>query len=140
MVSDRLSSACSEGFYLYLWADNDGGKIPYDIYMRVDFNHAGYGRVIPFTMPYNENGIYTFDDISNCWLNGEIGTDGELHKGWGVRKNEKYSYIHFKYVYDFDNNKHVYYLDDEVYGLGSYNDTTPDELELNLYEAKINFE
>ena len=129
-VSDRLSASCSEGFYLYLWTDNDNRTIPSDIYMRVEFNHAGYGRVIPMTMPYGANGVYTFDDIFSIWKN-----DG----GWGVKKNEKYSYIHFKYVYDKEKFQHVYYLDTEFYNnMNSiYLDGTPDELEINLYEANI---
>ncbi len=137
VVSDRLSDASSEGFYLYLWADNDNGALPSDIYMRVDFNHAGYGRVVPMTMPYmdnsTDNAIFTFVDIFNKWTNN-------VPNGWGIRANEKYSYIHFKYVYDSDNRQHVYYLDPDTYGLSSYGDATPDELELNLYEPKINFE
>ena len=136
-VSDRFSDSCSEGFYLYLWADNDSGAVPSDIYMRVEFNHAGYGRVIPFTMPYMEGSrIYSFHDISDAWLVGN--QNGTL--GWGVKKNELFSYVHFKYAYDRNSKQHVYFLDDETYGLSSYYDDTSDELELNLYEAKINFE
>lgn len=135
VIKDRLSSESSDGFYLYLWADNDNGAVPSDIYMKVDFCHAGYGRVIPFTMPYldtvHEKRIYTFEEVSYEWC---------VNGGWGVKTNDKYSYIHFKYVYDKKNRRHVYFLDDETYGLGSYNDSTPDELELNLYESKINFE
>ena len=132
VVSDRLSKASSEGFYLYLWADNDNGAIPSDIYMRVEFNHAGYGRVIPFTMPYF-NTYYrdSFEKVCDIWAN---------HGGWGIVKNEKFSYIHFKYVYDSDSKQHVYYLDPDTYVLYSYQDSSPDELELDLYEAKINFE
>lgn len=140
VVSDRFSSTNSEGFYLYLWADNDKGKLPTDIYMRVEFNHAGYGRVIPFTMPYFKEGntskIYTFSQIYTAW----VPSDPTQRVGWGVTKNEEFSYIHFKYVYDEDSKQHVYYLDGDTYGMGSFVDETPDELELNLYESKINFE
>jgi hypothetical protein len=133
VVADRESDACSEGFYLYLWADNDNGAVPQDLYMRVEFNHAGYGRVIPFTMPYLEGDrIYSFEDVSDVWLNSES-------KGWGVQANEKYSYVHFKYKYDRESGKHVYFLDDDTYGQINYADGTPDEMEINLYEAKIKF-
>ena len=135
VVSDRFSQACSEGFYLYLWADNDNGAIPTDIYLRIDFNHAGYGRVVPMTMPYidgsNANRIYTMEEICDKWIN---------HGGWGVLSNEKYSYIHLQYAYDSNTKRHVYYLDPDTYGLGAYNDRTPDEMEINLYEPKINFQ
>ena len=135
VVTDRISENSSEGFYLYLWADNDNGALPSDIYMRVDFNHAGYGRVVPMTLPYlsntNANKIYTFAEIEGKWTEGD---------GWGVRVNEKYSYIHFKYVYDSQSGRHVYYLDPDTYGLGLFENSMPDYLELNLYEPKINFE
>lgn len=52
-VQDKYqSNASSDGFYLYLWKDNESGVIPSDIYMKVEFNHAGYGRTIPFMMPF----------------------------------------------------------------------------------------
>lgn len=135
VVSDRCLNENTSGFYLYLWADNDNVGIPSDVYMRVDFNHAGYGRVIPMTMPFiddaNTNHILTMEEIYDKWKN---------HGGWGVRLNEKYSYIHFKYVYDSDTKRHVYYLDTDTYGENYFSvDGTPDELELNLYEPKITF-
>lgn len=133
VVSDRLSHASAEGFYLYLWVDDDNGEIPSDIYMRVEFNHAGYGRIIPFTMPYTDDGtpiLDTFAYVTDKWIN---------HGGWGVVANERYSYVHFKYVYDKETKQHVYYPDTDMYGMESY-DTTRNELELDLYEAKIKFE
>jgi hypothetical protein len=138
VVGDRLSESCSDGFYLYLWADNDNGSVPSDVYMRVEFNHAGYGRVVPMTMPYlygtNDDKIYTMEEIAGIWARNNP------NRGWGIRANEKFSYIHFKYVYDSEAKMHVYYLDPDTYGFGGYYDSSvPDELNLNLYEPKINF-
>lgn len=143
VVKDSLfSTASSEGFNLYLWADNDNGNIPTDIYMKVEFNHAGYGRTIPFMMPYydiNKDGRYgvkTFEQIMDDWRSGNE---------YGMKKYSKYSYIHFKYRYDKEKEKRVYYLDPETYGdFAYYNqesnaDTSPNELEINLYEAKVSF-
>ena len=59
--------------------------------------------------------------------------------GWGIKTNEKFSYIHFKYVYDKQNERHVYYLDPETYGIGTFISDVPNEIELNLYEPKITF-
>ena len=51
IISDKYSSdASSEGFYLYLWKDNFEGTVPQDIYMKVEFNHAGFGRTVPLIM------------------------------------------------------------------------------------------
>ena len=45
----------------------------------------------------------------------------------------KFSYIHLKYEYDKDNDKHIYYLDPETYG----NINGNKEIVINLYEAKV---
>ena len=146
-VRDKFQSdASSDGFYLYLWKDNESGVIPTDIYMKVEFNHAGFGRTIPFMMPFwdpykyekvpdkdkplKKKGIKTFKEILNDWNsikndNGvwqcEIKED-ETSKTintdgqYGARQYMKYSYIHFKYKYDKIHKQHIYYLDDEFYG------------------------
>ena len=145
VVEDKyMSDASSEGFYLYLWKDNFLGTVPQDIYMKVEFNHAGYGRTIPFMMPFWDNkkwsskkGIKTFEEILADWKN-ESGTDGP----YGIQQYLKYSYIHFKYKYDklSKPKRHVYYLDDEFYGTDVKNGGVHFEdnaITINLYEAKI---
>lgn len=138
VVEDKYqSSNSSEGFYLYLWKDNDEGVIPSDIYLKVEFNHAGYGRSVPMMMPFvdpkkhnGNKGIKLFQDILDDF-NGE-GTD----KPYGIRQYLKYSYIHLKYCYDKDSQTHLYYLDNNQYG--DYGSRIKDNcLIINLYEAKI---
>ena len=58
-IKDNYNTdACSEGFYLYLFAENAPSYVPKPYYMKVEFNHAGYGITIPFIKPtiINENG------------------------------------------------------------------------------------
>lgn len=122
----------SEGYNLYLWSD-DSTRVPTDIYMKVEFNHAGYGRIIPFMMPYKYNettlGIKTFDDIRSDWVEGD---------GYGIKLYNKYSYIHFKYRYDEYSKRYIYYMDNETYGTDvGYNDKNA--ITINLYEAKVSF-
>ena len=127
-VRDKYSSdSSSDGFYLYLWKDNDLGFYPTDIYMKVEFNHAGYGRVIPFMMPYDRERkrLKSFGDIVADW-NGD---------GYGIREYLRYSYIHFKYRYDKKEKKHIYYLDTDQYGQLELNDGGV--LNINLWEAKV---
>lgn len=155
--SKNTSSSSSDGFYLYIWKDNES-TMPQDLFMKVEFNHAGYGRTIPFMMPFwdkhkweNDNtkmGIKTFQEIIDDWnsqriyrlytnpnsyktleqygalnadeqskyypdwIYGNNGTDGH----YGIRQYNKYSYIHLKYQYDKENDKHYYYIDPETYG------------------------
>ena len=46
------TSKSSEGFYLYLFPnDVKGENTSRTIYMKVEFNHAGYGKTIPMILP-----------------------------------------------------------------------------------------
>ena len=181
----NTSTASSEGFYLYLWKDNES-VLPQDLYMKVEFNHAGYGRTIPFMMPYwdkqkwnnKKSGIKTFDEILNDWKSkkytyknkdkdkpNDLKTEDdylqlseELRKNYllldmfkwkvnntetdghyGMRQYMKFSYIHLKYKYDKDNDKHIYYLDPETYGNIDFPNGKDGnkEIVINLYEAKV---
>lgn len=153
-VQDKYqSNASSDGFYLYLWKDNEIGVTPVDLYVKVEFNHAGYGRTIPMMMPFwdenkhkDKKGIKTFQEILDDWNsekdeNGIWKNDGEVTDGqYGARQYMKYSYIHFKCKYDKKHKQHIYYLDDDYYGK-DVNDGgvhfTDNIITLNLYEAKM---
>ena len=169
VVTDKNSSKrSSEGFYFYTYKTNDNGVYPSDIYMRVEFNHAGYGRVIPFMMPYirkseetlkdnnspgyerytnikRENKIKTFDDICYDWSEIDIdkGIKNEHLKddsdiGYSAVRYMKYCHIKWKYRYDKQTQKHIYYLDPDVYGTGVTSDNKHgNNIILNLYEGKI---
>ena len=141
VVSDKYSSkSSSEGFYLYLWVDNDMDIYPQDLYMQIEFNHAGYGRTVPFMLPYfdivkdGQRGIKTFDEVMYDW---------RVKNGYGIRTYTRYAYIHLKRRYSDELKNHVYYLDPEQYGndalykKGMNADGSPTELEIDLYEAKI---
>lgn len=161
-VRDKFQSdASSDGFYLYLWKDNESGVMPSDIYMKVEFNHAGYGRTIPFMMPFwdhkkrydkendklpQKQGIKTFREILNDWNStkdeNEIWrNEGNITDGqYGARQYMKYSYIHFKYKYDKIHKQHIYYLDDDFYGTDPENGGVhykDNVMTINLYEAKM---
>ena len=46
-VCDRYNrSKSSEGFYLYLFPDDIDNNKERTIYMKVEFNHAGYGKKV----------------------------------------------------------------------------------------------
>lgn len=166
-VTDKFSSKrSSEGFYFYTYKSNDNGVFPNDIYMRVEFNHAGYGRTIPFMMPYirkNEENIEsgkpgyrynkekrsdkikTFDDICYDW--SELDIDNNLSQkdendiGYGTVRYMKYCHIKWKYRYDKRTQKHIYYLDPDVYGdsvtYKGEGKRHGNNIILNLYEGKI---
>ena len=171
VVTDKNSSKrSSEGFYFYTYKTNDNGVYPSDIYMRVEFNHAGYGRVIPFMMPYirkseenlkknspgyeryadvnsehckTKNKIKTFDDICYDWSEIDIDKKNKPLKddidiGYSAVRYMKYCHIKWKYRYDKQTQKHIYYLDPDVYGTGVTSENNHgNNIILNLYEGKI---
>ena len=167
VVTDKYSSKhSSEGFYFYTYRTNDNGVYPSDIYMRVEFNHAGYGRTIPFMMPYvreserkdekspyyGETKIKSFEDICNDWstefTKKTVDEDGKKTEkkytqngddlGYGSVKYVKYTHIKWKYRYDKDTQKHIYYLDPELYGESvTSSNGQGNNIILNLYEGKI---
>lgn len=70
-VTDRYNSgASSEGFYLYLFSETAPKYEPVSIYMKAEFNHAGYGRTIPFIMPTTviNDEVLPIDPISDSDL------------------------------------------------------------------------
>jgi len=140
-----ISNNSSEGFYLYTWELNDIPTIPADVYLKVEFNHAGYGRNIPMMAPYitkterddpsqgnpyyNKTGFKTNADIAGDW-NG--------NRQYGIKRYTRYSYIHFKAKYDTNTKRHIYYLDPDTYG--TKYDWDKSVLNINLYEARIAFD
>ena len=147
VIKDKYNSTTSsEGFYLYLWRDNDNGVIPSDLYMKVEFNHAGYGRTIPFMMPYKDKDddgkekgeIKTFQEIVDDW---QPTKEESKYVGYGIKRYMKYSYIHLKYQYDTVDKRHVYYVDTDLYkGTDKSIYGIDNTMKFDLYEAKINFD
>lgn len=147
VIKDKYNSTTSsEGFYLYLWRDNDSGATPTDLYMKVEFNHAGYGRTIPFMMPYKDKDddgkekgeVKTFKEIVDDWRPTE--EEGK-YVGYGIKRYMKYSYIHLKYQYDTVDKRHVYYVDTDLYkGTDKSIYGIDNTMKFDLYEAKINFD
>ena len=126
VVKDKyLSDSSSEGFYLYLWKSMET-TVHSDIYMKVEFNHAGYGRTIPFMLPFKNGDIKTFQNIVDDWNNADGGYD--------IRQYNDYSYIRLKYYYDNTAKEHYYYVDNDTYGDSIGEDGI---ITLNLYEAKV---
>ena len=138
-VKDKYnSSASSEGFYIYLFKDDDPNLRPRDLFMRVEFNHAGLGRTIPFMRPtiINEQTLengksLSIDDI----LSDEDFIDNNTgRKGYDLETYYLHTHIQFKYEYNKELKRHVYYIYNE-------DDLTIDKINkkiiINLYEAKV---
>ena len=113
----------SEGFNIYLFAEDINFNIDENgvktIYMKVEFNHAGYGRTIPFMFPRSGGGIlYDFGPNFPTSFNGDWKQCNEMQ------------YFPVILNYDSELNEYVYYF--------PYGKTENNTLVFNLYEPRIN--
>jgi len=134
-VSDRmLSASSSDGFYLHLY-ESFSSPLPKRIYLKVDFNHAGYGRTVSMMMPsfiYDmdlRKGVKSYSEILEDWSGDD--------SGYGFKAYNAYSYIVMAYRYDYDLKRHIYYPDLEYYGEWNNYDSDKHILNFNLYESKV---
>lgn len=120
-------SESSEGFYLYLFREYSSGIHERDIYLKVEFNHAGVGRTVTFMQPFK-----TINDAGDKEML-EFPKDIDFLKK-GCKLNEMYNHIYIKIhvKYDFENKRYYYYLPEWM----TKNDNKS-EMILNLYELKI---
>lgn len=132
-VNDRYDkNKSSEGFYLYMFPDyleatDINGDISYPtrtIYMRAEFNHAGYGKTIPLIFPNNGDGkILSFSDTN--FPTSLVNSDGELTELY------RQLFIPLKVMYNKEIGDYIYYFD-------TTNNVNNNELTFNLYEPKVN--
>jgi hypothetical protein len=110
IFNEYNSTKSSEGFNIYLFADDSSENVPETIYMKVEFNHAGYGRTIPMTIS-----------------NKEITTDEYYDK---LYIPLKIVHINDAYYYSFDS------VFEELQGR-VINDIENRSITFNLYEPKL---
>lgn len=116
-------SACSEGYYLYLFPKLAKKDIPTTIYMKVEFNHAKYGKTITFVLPSD-------DDYRNGYTNSKtIGTTG-------IEKLFNDLYIKVNIMYDSKNNKYIWYVPDNNTN-SKINDYNNNRITMTLYEPIV---
>lgn len=132
-VNDRYNkNKSSEGFYLYLFPDgiessvDNNGNLTYSkrtIYMKAEFNHAGYGKTIPLFYPTtNSNSILSLTDSN--FPKSLINENGDLSELY------RQLYIPVTITYDPNIMDYIYYFNIE-----NYNNNV---ITLNLYEPKVN--
>ena len=143
------TDSSSEGYYLYIFKEYSEKLKPKPIYMKVEFNHAGIGKTIPFIVPMKwtvptEDGSteetstkdYKIPERS-LTLNSKV-AEGEkesdlavLKKGIKLEDAYAQSYIPLYAVYDFKNKEYAYVFDSR------YVNIKDNVLTLNLFEIKF---
>lgn len=137
-ISSRLkilnkyeTDTSSEGFYIYMFREYAENLRPKPIYMKVEFNHAGVGRTIPFVIPMKWSGtgntVYPTEKLT---LSGEDLAD--LKQGFPLAYIYAQTYIPLYAVYDYQEKEYVYVFDSR------YVDVNENGVAyLNLFEMKI---
>ena len=122
----------SEGFYIYMFKDYSKKLYPKQIFMTVEFNHAGVGLSLPFIKPMSWSG-----DNEELTPQKPLGLNPEELEELkdGILLEQKYAqdYIPMYGVYDFKNKEYAYVFDNR------YVDVNEEEgvANLNLFELKI---
>lgn len=145
-LSSRLSvnnkyetETSSEGFYLYIFREYAENLHPKPIYMKIEYNHAGIGKMIPFLIPMKWGSgegsaltnkmypkeAYTFEKMDDDEL-------AEFKKGIPLSYVYAQTYIPLYAVYDFVNKEYAYVFDSRYVQVND--DST---INLNLFELKV---
>lgn len=115
MANRTVSDKNIHGFYLYFFKEEVNANYPEKtIYMKVEFNHAGYGRILPFLKPYG----------------GESGVTAVP-----VEEFFDYCYIQLTLKYLPSKNLYVYIINDGQEGITIKKDDR--KAIINLFEGKL---
>lgn len=130
IISNKYNTdTSSEGFYIYMFKEYSKNLHPRQIFMKVDFNHAGIGSTIPFIKPMewkeNENGNLT------PTVPLDFNKFDKLKEGILLEQKYAQDYIPLYAVYDFKNKEYAYVFDKRYV-------TVEDGIaSLNLFELKL---
>ena len=117
-------SHCSEGFYVQLFKEYSRHMHPRTIYMKVEFNHAGYGKRVPFMRltTKNENGESTGREITSLTQ-----INNSVKAGYTVQEVYENMMIPLQVIYDDKKGRYTYYYE------GNHSKV----MTFNLFEVKF---
>ena len=139
IISNKHQTQSSaEGYYLHIFKEYSENLKPKPIYMKIEFNHAGIGRTIPFIIPMHweaptggtSNYKYPIRRLTLSNNNNNNNDLAELKKGVKLEDSYAQSYIPLYAVYDFKNKEYAYVFDNR------YVDANENSITLNLFEIK----
>ena len=129
VVNKYETDSSSEGFYLYIFREYSKKLRPKPIYMKVEFNHAGIGKTIPFIVPMDWTTGSTTNPTSALTFDSDDLT--KLKEGIPLERVYAQSYIPLYAVYDFKNKEYAYVFDNRYVSMNN------GIVNLNLFEMKI---
>ena len=135
-----VTDTSSEGFYAYIFREYAEKLHPKPIYMKIEFNHAGIGKMIPFIIPMHWSGNREYSGQTGYnkmyphhSLKLSDDTDfKELLGGTPLSYVYAQGYIPLYAVYDFEKEEYGYVFDSRYVEQDSGG-----TINLNLFEMKI---
>lgn len=131
VVNKYENNDSSEGFYIYMFREYATSMHPSKLYMKVEFNHAGLGKTLLFTLPTSKDGhvlkLSNKEDLR------------ELKEGVNINEIHKHSYIPLTAIYDKSKRQYAYYVDTN-YISPSVIQNKNGHIQFNLFEMKIKSE
>lgn len=106
----------SEGFYLYLFPNIVDGNNITTLYMKVEFNHAKYGKTVPLVMPYTNGSDgkikrtgFSDNDFPITYLkkvSGQVSMNmSKLYEDMYIKIGVKFDYEKSRYIWFFITNE-----------------------------------
>lgn len=127
----------SEGYYIYMHKEYSEGLKPKQIFMKIEFNHAGVGRTIPFIVPMKwgekDGDDYFKYPESALTLSSNA---QELKKGIALEDSYAQMYIPLYAVYDFKHKEYAYVFDSRYVNVKTDENSGKRIAMLNLFEIK----
>lgn len=138
-------SACSDGFYMYLFNTVVKSGQCTQLYMKVEFNNAKYGKTVVLTNPRIKEGVGNVVNDQIPITDDAFPTDYEV-----VHGSNNNSYVDIKKLYDdlyipifvrYNNEKdryEWYIASNEQNKSKKVKEKKQDVIDINLYEPRIN--
>lgn len=127
------SNKSSEGFYLYLFpSEIESESLPRTIYMKVEFNHAGYGKTVPLMLPRGTNGNVIKSTSASFPTNfnpTKINGDGKSEVDFDFEGYQNAVMIPLEIWFDEELNQYVYHF--------PFTEDKDGKIILNLFEPRI---
>ena len=147
--------ASSDGFYIYIFKQDAPLERPKDLYLRMEFNNAKYGKTVNMMLPVGEDGVPIRFMETDRDGNRVFPLDFIKESGGTETTNFDFDryynslFINVKVKFDKTLNKYVYYFPwnpgtqkEKMSSLGvEYavsNDIEKRKITLNFFEPKIN--
>ena len=138
-------SACSDGFYLYLFNTIvNTGKCT-QLYMKVEFNNAKYGKTVVLTNPRIKEGVGNVVNNQILLDSNSFPEDYEVIRGSNgnsyVDVNKLYSDLYIPIFVRYNNklNRYEWYIaSNEQSTIVRNRASNPDIVDIYLFEPRIN--